>query len=332
MQSHHFQSRNRLAHAILLAAVVASRTQAQPENAFTEHQIDHSYWLNDFVLVDVNNDNLLDIASTNHALRPRIRLNTGAMNFESPQPESPYTFSGLLPELIPSQTTPDMLEDGVYVFYTGLWVRIVAKGLPDPPANLVITDTSKEAQPSFAIINASGATLTNPPAHIDGNTQHTIALNTDFDITLAPTQPTLRFFAELEFSQSIAADTIHLGPRAIPSTSRTITIDGFSDVDWHNTIYADFNNDTITDVFVAQGGDNGQASTDSRIYNDRLILSSDQSPLARDAAYESGIRKLGMPARGALIADIDNNGLPDIYVRNARSQGANKPIRNTLHM
>ncbi|HCT43574.1 MAG TPA: hypothetical protein DF699_00005, partial [Phycisphaerales bacterium] len=242
---------------------------------------------------------------------PRIRLNTGAMRFQSPQPESPHAFFDHLPELIPGLNTPDMTNDGIYIFHTGLWVRIVAKGLPETPANLVITDTSKEAQPSFAIINATGASPASTPTRTDDETRHTIALSTDFDITLAPTQPTLRFFAELELPRSVPTNNIHLGPRALPAETRTITLDGFSDTDWHNAIWADFNNDTITDLFVAQGGDNGQASPDSTVYNDRLFLSANQTPLAEDRAYQTGIRKLGMPARGAMIADIDNNGLPD---------------------
>ena len=303
--------------------------------AFTEHPVDRYYWLNDFVLTDVNSDGLLDIACTNHALRPRIRLNQGAMRFVSPPPQSPFAFDAVLPQLIAGADAPGMTDNGVYVYHDGLWTRIVAKGL-EAPAALVITDDAPigkdHTQTGLTIIETRGVTLNERTTLPDGRTRYTLTLAPDAGLTLAPTQPTPRMFVTIDFPETIDPANIRIGPRAIPSPTHTITLDGFSDVDWHNTIWADFNNDAIPDVFVAQGGDNGQASIDPRVYNDRLILSSDQSPLAEDRAFETGIRKLGMPARGTMIADIDHNGLPDIYVRNARSQGANKPIRNTLHM
>lgn len=310
-------------------------TTLLPINAGIAHaqqrDIDSYYWINDFVLADINDDGLLDIAATNHGLRPRTLLNQGAFRFELPNPESPFAYRHILPELLPSIDTPTLTAPGLHVFYEGYWAKIVARGFDDYFGKLIITGDADDPYGNFAVINPKGNIINTQRTQISGRKQITLELAGDFELTLAPTNARRTLFANILIPHHIDKAHIHAGPRALPSRTSEINLTGFSDTDWHNTTWFDFNDDAKVDLFVAQGGDNGQATTDARIFNDHLFLSGPE-PLMFDAAYESGIEKLGMPARGAMLADIDRNGLIDIYVRNDRHAGANKVIRNTLHL
>ncbi len=330
------------AHLCLLAACAPfSQYPSEPKSAntpdpkttqaFIPHQIDSYQWLNDFVLADVNNDLLLDITSNNHGLRPRILLNTDNFAFTLPQQSSPFTFNQLMKNLTPGFDRPKMDQPGLYLFYDGLWGKIVGKDLELPLGDLVITGDSDDPYDSFDVVNITGEVYKTTRSQIQGRKQLDVSIGKNFEMTLAPTGARNSVYAHIMIPYDIPKSNIFIGPSSLESYTNQITFTGFGRQDWHNTVWFDFNADNMLDAFVAQGGSNGSATTDHRVFNDLLILSG-LSPLAFDAALETGIVKNGLPARGVMIADIDNNGLPDIYVRNSREQPPRQNAANLLHM
>lgn len=308
-----------------------SSDSSQASAGFTRHAADEYYWLNDFVLTDVNADSLLDIAAANHDMRPRIRLNADRFGFNSPEPESAYTFRHVLPNLLPSADTPDMSKPGLYFYYEGLWGKIIGKGLGDYFGNLVLIGDSDDPFESFEVIDAKGDIRGQERSQIEGRKQLRIELGGDFELTLAPNGTRSTLFVSTIVPHKIEKRQIHLGSRRLETDSLQILFQGFMDHDWHNSVWSDFNGDGMPDVFIAQGGGGGSATHDNRVFNDLLLLSGPE-PLLYDAAGASGIVKNGNAGRGAMIADIDQNGLPDIYVRNDREGTRPGKYTNLLHM
>ncbi|MHA7814550.1 MAG: CRTAC1 family protein [Phycisphaerales bacterium] len=315
-------------HAVALSALL----HIAPGLAHAQqHEADAYHWLNDFVLADVNGDTLLDIAATNHAVRTRIRLNQGDFTFATPDSESPFSFRHVFPELTPADDTPDMSEPALYIFYDGPWGKLVRKGMGEQTGNIAFIADTDDPQPSFELIDAKGDVELRSRSQIQGRKQLVVSFSGDFELTLAPTNTRRTLSATVLIPDSIDSKHVRIGPRALEATSNQVHFTGFSNHDWHNTIWTDLNADGMLDLFVAQGGDNGQATKDNRVYNDLLILSG-PTPLIHNAATESGIIKDGMAGRGAMIADIDQNGLPDIYVRNNRDGSPPGKYSNLLHM
>ena len=299
--------------------------------AFIPHQIDSYQWINDFVLVDVNNDQLLDYASNNHALRPRILINTNNFSFAPPLQSSPFALNQLFNDLTPGFDQPNMDQPGIYLYFDGLWGKIVAKDLDEPLGNIIITGDTDDPSTSFDVVNAIGEVYQTTHTQLEGYKQLKIALGKNFELTIAPTGSRNILYAHVVIPYTVPTSQIFIGPESLESFVNQITFTSPGRQDWHNSIWFDFNADNMLDVFVAQGGINGIATTDSRVFNDMLLLSG-LSPLAFDAASETGIVKHGLPGRGAMIADVDNNGFPDIYIRNSRDQPPRKNAPNLLHM
>ena len=97
-------------------------------------------------------------------------------------------------------------------------------------------------------------------------------------------------------------------PAAAPAQGQKIN-------NWH-VEFADFNNDTLSDMFIVRGRrSNGTVA--SNVDHDVLLLGAEDGTFA-DRSRESGLA-LGNVGRGAAIADFDRDGCQDIVVVNRDS-------------
>ncbi|KAK3584141.1 hypothetical protein CHS0354_035221 [Potamilus streckersoni] len=86
----------------------------------------------------------------------------------------------------------------------------------------------------------------------------------------------------------------------------------FPSTAWHPE-FADFNNDTMMDLFVSKG--NVEAMSDFTKKDPNNLFINTGRNMFRDIAKEAGIANYAR-SRGASVTDLNNDGLPDIVVVN----------------
>jgi hypothetical protein len=300
------------------------------ERGFVRHSVATTRWLTDLVLVDFTGDGLLDISTSNHAVRPLFLENRGGFGF------GPSAWTGALAgtrafPLLAGQGGPAAEEPGLYLFGEDVGVRLVARGLGEigEPITLLLPPG---ADPAWIVpVDADGSVRTGPVGSVAGRATVPLHLSGDASVTLAPVPGRWEIDASLLLPASIEPGMVRLGADAVPAPGRLVSLsmrDAY--FDWHGTAWVDLNGDGRLDVYANQGGFKGEAVPGAAPFNDMLRLSVGAGGWL-DAARGVGIESLGRPGRGVQPVDIDRNGLVDFAVVNSRSSGPPRPWANALH-
>ena len=110
-------------------------------------------------------------------------------------------------------------------------------------------------------------------------------------------------YSDVAFPKGAIAQRPYTGGDVRPSTG------------WH-VEFADVNNDTRPDLFIAKGNVDEMPDFAAQDPNNLLLLKDDGT--FREAGLEAGVASMAI-SRGATLADLNLDGLPDLVVTNRRA-------------
>ena len=286
----------------------------------------NAYDLHDLGVVDVNNDQNLDIFTTNHSALQSLAINQGNAQFTEALAEYGLSQDAQTPGVEVSNINISMDQPGLYIYRRDRFrwnkqsadnVLVLAAHQPnnvDAPITGTLTLDS-----TASILNSNGfianVQATKSP---EGNTRSRIEFEAsgegelilETDLTALPTY--------LQLNEALPPNNVFLG------TLKTHPLVNLFQLRWrdrHGIAWADINGDQQIDAFISRGGLKGNldivaAAADDPSAPETLSdeLFSIKSAHAQSKTANSGITKNNCPARQTAWTDIDQDNKLDLYI------------------
>lgn len=258
----------------------------------------------DLGAADANDDGALDIFTINHKFESSYLLGDGAGGFTEATVPSALNPTQEFPGLEALRRTPIQNAPGLYIHATDLDqprdpLHIDAVGIP-ASGRIVF------GSPNLAVDQTGGAIVTtgqlpNGSATLDFEAQ----AGESIDISVG--------HIDVPMSVSIDPPTapaqIRVGADAVPATTRQFELNLR---DRHGYAFADYDGDSLTDLFIASGGFGGDIAQPffTPLARDELLLS--RFGRYVNTTSTSGLVKGDCRGRGADVADFDGDGTLDL--------------------
>lgn len=315
---------------LLAVGAVGAAAATGHGGGFLKHEIDRHRWLLDVVLTDLDADGRLDVATTNHAMEPRLLIHRGGFGFETWDQSAAITRTGGRVRIGWGGSTDGNENAGLSVTREGVWIRLDGRGLEPTDKRFVFLLPPESDPASVALVDPAGGVRNEDRGVSFGRPYLAFGFDGDFSVAIAPSDGSWQLDGHLLLPDSAYPGMVTLGADGEPFGGWVLDLSSRDAYfDWHGTVWTDVDGDGRSDVYVNQGGFGGRALDHSRVFNDLLVLSSGG---AHDAAWASGIRSRGRPGRGVQPIDVDRNGLVDLYVVNGRRGELRRESPNALHM
>ena len=274
--------------------------------------ISDSPWLFDMGVVDANGDGRLDLYTSNHNYRQAILLADGTGGYRDVVSEWGLDQNPLFPGLEQSMDAPIIDKPGLYVFWVGANLNIVARGV----AEMGPVRGTLRVQSRIENVKGGGFDVT---AKEEGSPEGDVAervvsfsADRDAALSLEPKSKGLPITVSLERSPALGSIYVGSQKASPPASTFSLVLQ-----DRHGMAWADYNDDGRLDVFVTRGALGGTLKLFQedvqRGVKDELFLSTPTGRY-RDVAADVGIEKRGCSGRHVKWADFDRDGRLDLYV------------------
>ena len=277
----------------------------------------------DVGIVDANEDNLLDIYTSNHNFRQVLLIADGQGVYRDVLDEWALNQSQEFPGVELSYMAPKVDKAGLYVYWLG-------RGGNDELGHNVIIRAHKTRE----IGDWKGTLQINAPLEVDKNdgfnieiqpqsspkSETTVKFSTNGDALLALKLTTWGLPINFDIQGDIRPSQIYVGNKKIAphSTSFTMALQ-----DRHALAWADYNNDGRMDVFTNRGALGGGLSqypeSVQRTIKDAFYVSGDNGQY-KEIGSELGFEKKGCSGRHVKWVDFNQDGLLDLYI-NCQDRG-----------
>ena len=301
---------------LLVLFFCLSCSQSNPGNVNFEQQPFNvaDYGLFDLGVADMNDDGRLDIFTTNHSGEQSVMLNRGSNGFEDVYVPWKMDQDHRFPGLAIAPQEPPMETPGIYINWVGPDVVVRAYRMGDgKPASGRI-----EVFTSVKIGTKQNFNVEVVEKEVSPEVDHSViefSGQGDGYFTFRPYNHALPF--QFYFDANVAAELIHVGKHHISPKEPDFS---FLLRDRHGMVWADFNNDDQTDVFITRGGERGLMGELPMPFWDELFIGT--STVMEDVGIEVGLAKKGCPGRQAGLIDYNRDGLLDVYVVCGRNPGS----------
>ena len=295
--------------AVLVVATLLGGASDAFSSRFILHPLEiEDYMLKDLGVVDFNDDNILDVFTTNCSGRQTLRLGDGAGGF-GPNIISEWQLDHDLqfPGLEMSLQKPLIEAPGIYIYYYNQQLYIQAHNVRE-------------------IAPISGTLITRPVFDVEWNRNFEVTISevensrgvigcmaifsTSAEGTLV-LKGGIKSEAALSFSPNTPLGSIFVGSQGVnpPSSKFTLSLR-----DRHGMAWADYNGDGLLDVFIVDGGLGGSLTPRAATYKDELMQNVGTS--FENAVDLSEITKDCGRGRQVAWVDFNRDGRLDLYLRN----------------
>ena len=277
----------------------------------------------DVGVVDANEDNLLDIYTSNHNFRQVLLISEGHDQYRDVLDDWGLSQSHEFPGVELSYVAPTADKAGLYIYWLG-------RGGNDALGHNVIIRAHKNS----ALGNWNGTLKINATVEVDSNDGFdvqllpqsspravtTVKFSTTRDAVLALKLTTWGLPIYFDIKGDIKPSQIYVGNKEITphSTSFTMALQ-----DRHGLAWADYNNDGKLDVFIDRGALGGGLSqypeNVQRAIKDEFFVSQHDGTY-KDISSELGFAKMGCSGRHVKWVDFNQDGLLDLYI-NCQNRG-----------
>ncbi len=308
--------------AVMIYASMYACSGPDRANRFTEEDIPLSaYGLFDLGVVDADGDGRLDLFTSNHSGVQSLLLNRGARGFEEVFSEWHLDQDPAFPGLgvVRQPVSPD--QDGVYVGWRAPAVSVQSRGVAVSGHIDLLTDVELQASQGFKV-DVSSVRDATPGA---ATTRIAFSSTGDGYFEFVPIHHALPIAFHLD--QPTDPAHVFVGPGKVAPGSDDFTMDM---LDRHGMAWADYNGDSLMDVFITRGGLSGTVGeSPQRLWNQLYV----QGPAGHmtDIARSVGLDLGTCPGRQVAWTDFDGDGRLDLYVICGRdASGPTTAFRNRL--
>jgi hypothetical protein len=284
-----------------------SQTDMNAEN-FETQTIDLAHFgLFDLGIADFDNDDYLDVYTTNHSAEQSLLLNKKGEGFTDVYSSWKLDQDHAFPSLAIYNFEPNTDQSGLFINWVGpdVVVRTRGIGLNDPIQGRieVFTDIVVLEKENYQINVEETATSTPFVVH------STISFSAQGDgfFRFRPVNHALPF--EFIIDGAITPESIYVGNRGIHPEANQFE---FQLRDRHGMVWMDVNDDACMDVFITRGGERGLIGKLPMPFWDEMFVGS--SDRMEDIGEKIGLAKEACPGRQAASVDYNGDGLLDLYV------------------
>ena len=297
--------------AIAVGALLAGIWSRGAGGGFVEYALPlkEVHRLFDVGIVDANDDDLLDIYTSNHHFRQSLLLADGKGGYGDVVSDWRLDQSREFPRAELSFTAPEADKAGVYVYWFGTNLVILAhRGREIGPwrGSLQVYD------PVQVVKNEGFKVATKENKGVVTETRVEFAADADGMLVLKPGGQGLPIAFEL--GGAIAPEQIYVGLGKVSPRRHAFVL---AMQDRHGMAWADYNGDGFMDVFVSRGALSGMLNaypeSVQRVIRDELLLGDGRGGFS-DVTIEAGIVKGGCSGRHVHWVDLDHDGLLDLYI------------------
>lgn len=270
-----------------------------------------SFNLHDLGVADVNDDQRLDIFTTNHSAKQSLALNKGGLHFTDAISrlglDQDHSFPGLA--LMPEEPEPD--RPGAYINWQGTSLVVRSYQLAGESPDVRLSGTI-DLLTSVELTLAKGFTVNVEEKHLPLGAIHSIVHfsgGSEGYFSIRPAQDAVPITFHIDRRQGLTPENIHLGPNKLSPSTTDFAI---RMRDRHAMAWADFNGDGRMDVYIARGALSGSLIKTPLTMWDGLYIQ--QKNGMEDIGETVLPDKRGCPGRQAQWADYDNDGRLDILI------------------
>lgn len=315
-----------------------SKSSLMTERNFKKISVSiNSYDLHDLGIVDLNNDGLLDIFTTNHSAIQSLLINEDNEVFRESLAEYGLSqdddFNGL--EVSEKEINVDF--PGLYIYRkanfqsnsadSDNYLVLRAKNLPDTGAI-----QGEVTIPSIATIkrDKNFKTEIRKETLPSGGFRTKITFQADRDGELVVEDLTA-FPIEFELQNQTPLELVYVGSNKLHPNSSTFEL---SWKDRHGMAWADYDADGKVDVFISRGALKGEMKLYPDLYsdpffNDELLSGTSQS--FQDKTLQTKVYKEACPGRQTGWVDFDQDNRLDLYTVCGRSSPPSDLHPNQLY-
>jgi hypothetical protein len=271
-----------------------------------------TYDLFDVGIADVNQDNFLDIFTTNHSARQSLLINNGKGQFIDQISEKQLDQDRVFASLEDTDSPPSMEKSGLYIYRQERLLHLVAHNLDEPHS---ISGKIDVPWPMEVLSNSHAKVNVTKKKTLSGVMQSTVyfSLDNDGSIALNGNEDIIEIPHNIELDQKIPLNLIFVGGNRISPKFHKFQLLWR---DRHSMAWADLNNDEKLDLFISRGGIKGKMGllpqNFAKELSDELLVS--QNELFTDLSSKSGFDKQSCPGRQAAWLDFNNDDKLDLYV------------------
>jgi hypothetical protein len=284
------------------------KTSVKPNKWFAEEVFQApNYAFFDLGVVDANNDAKLDVFTDSHLTgESALLLNDGSGKFTNVFSEWQLNQSQDFPGIGDSGDDVPVDAPGYYFYW-----RDSAFVIKAHQANSIgqLSGQIKVSAPVFVRDKQNvkaKVTVANLPSEV---TQTTIDFTMQNDGQLAFNLKRVALPISFTLNESLPLNSVYVGTEKTHPNSHNFVV---SMRDRHGMIWADYNGDGKTDVFIARGGLRGTMEQLNQFFSDELLQNVDSK--FEDRTAGSGIVKRSCPGYQVAWVDFNNDNLLDLYV------------------
>lgn len=267
------------------------------------------YGIFDLGIADINDDDRLDVFTSNHSGPQSILLNQGGGVFSDGFSNLRFDQDAKFPGLAVVAHEPAIDRPGLFINWRGPKIVIRAHDLDRLDGT--VSGTIRLLDPEKVIIEEK--------KNFDVSTESAPGANGISDMVIRFTGRGEGYFAfkpnihaqsiHFRIDPEVTPRDIHVGPGYASPAANEFSMDMR---DRHGMAWADYNGDGQTDVFVTRGGQSGMMWIMPGDYWDELLIRGRTG--FEDRGKSLGLVKHGCSGRQAAWVDFDNDNRLDLYI------------------
>lgn len=294
---------------VVVALYVLQRHDASGQFVSYPLPLKETSRLFDIGVVDANGDNLLDIYTSNHHFRQSLLINDGKGGYRDVLSEWELDQSREFPLAELSFEAPVIDETGVYIYWYGTALVIVAhklEGIGPLHGRLSVNDPVE-------IVSGGGFKVQKQDqATPVSETVVEFSASTDAKLVMRPGGQGLP--VNFQINDQIPVTRLFVGLGRISPSGHQFSL---AMRDRHALAWVDYNGDGILDIFIPRGALSGMLRAYpgeiSRLIQDELLISQGAGKFI-DKSRELGLEKRDCSGRHARWLDFNQDGLLDLFV------------------
>ncbi|ACK64394.1 integrins alpha chain [Rippkaea orientalis PCC 8801] len=267
----------------------------------------NAYNLFDVGVTDINNDNNLDIFTTNHNSLNNLMIGDGKGNFTDVVSQWKFDHIAEFPGFADSEKEPKFETPGLYVFWQKRTLIIKNYKMNNPQqldGEIKILSEVKIENDSLSKVSFTQNQLSNSEV----KTQINFELAKDSWLTITPKDP---MQTSLQLNENIPLKNVYVGLQKVNPKTHNLDLKILRDR--HSISWADYNSDGNIDAFITRSGGSLSSKERFRKIFQRHLLSN-RGNFFEDVTEKSGIVETACRAVTAAWVDFDNNNSLELYV------------------
>ncbi len=306
--------------AVCLKRLVAGESRLFKAQAFVPGAIPQIF---DVGVVDADGDGHLDLYTSNHNYRQLLLLADGKGGYQDVLTPWGLDQNPGFPGWEQSFTLPLIERPGLYIYWLGENLVLQAHGLRE--LGPVSGTLAMFSEIRFAKNDGFLVKQTQAKSHDSPIPESIIEFSAAGDGKLKLVPPSRGVPTRIELAEGFPLSNVYIGNQGVSPASRQVSP---YLQDRHGHAWADINADGKLDVFITRGGVGGTLRDLPGHIRDGIrdeLLVSGTTQKFRETATKAGIEKKDCSGRHAEWADVNGDGLPDLFV-NCQDRGKSHGI------